>query len=742
MPWAFEMVWTEGRNLGRLFATAIGVGFCFLVLLVVVTIPSALASMEDRRAALAPVGHAGVVSTFSFLGSSMDLGGGQVVHGFWLDGASTAPLPPGVETFPERGQLWVSPELDELLQRESSTGLVLPGEIVGVIDRDVLPNPYDLWFYGGTDLRENPSATFGDEWGDPFAGAVYSEFDPAYWSILVTGTTVLLIPLFLVVALASRFGSARRDRRSALLRLLGARRSQLRLLVVIEAAVATTAGLLVGAVLFLLVRALSPLVQMGWFGLQSWDLTPPLVPALLVGLGVVLTSILVAVLGARQAAMGPLGMASGTTRRPHALWRLGLVAVTVGTCIVLLNTGPPRLFGSLSTPELVARIGLILILGLVSISALVGLLSDLGARSSLWLSPAGRLAARRITADGSVATRSAAAMATVLAGALILVGVFEDTDRPNEGFLTLHGAAELNRADAQLHDILGSDLRYISALVGSGTTGNEKVILQLTMCGEIAQDHPGTPCTDGDVFRVTSRGIALPPPPFEVTTTNALGENTVSWSPPAELIVLPDSEYDLGGVYYLLTPKAFTSLNPAALDQVRTQVSFSADEATRQRLIEEMQWLGPRLGGLLERHNRLLFGVDVLPWLKVGILLAGALTLLAAGFAQVLTANEHLRQRRRAYALARATGVPLSTLRRSVVVSALWPSLVGVVVAVLAAAVLAPVLQAARLRTALPFNVGWALGGAAVVLLSTLLIALVSAARLDKLTGPDALRTE
>lgn len=743
LRWAVETAWTDSRNRGRLIATAIGVGFCFLVLLMVVTIPAALDSMEERRSAMSPSSLGDGSPSFGFLGSAIDLGGGRVINGYWVDGAPSAPVPPGITTFPVHGQLWVSPELYELLLADSSTGVILPGEVVGIIDQDVLPNPYDLVFYGGTALTDTQQSLAADSWGGSIGGLIWSEFDPGYWSILVTGTSVLLIPLFLVVALASRFGAARRDRRSALLRLLGARHSQLRFLVVAEAAVASAAGLVLGGGLFLVVRALGPQVHIGSFGLQSWDLTPPLFPALLVAGAVFGISVTVALIGARQAAVGPLGVLNSASRRPRAMWRILLVTLTGGVGVFLLNDRPSDLYPSLTAPDLIIRSGLIITLGLVSIACLVGLLSDFGARSSRPRSPAAQLAARRITADGSVTTRAAAAMATVLAGALILVGVFEDTThRPSDGFLTLHGAAEIQRMESELQTILGSDLEHLSlgTTVGRSTPGGPYV--ESTTCGQLVRDHPGTPCLDGDVFRIAPPGQVPSDTPMELSFFDGSKTVTDTWSPPADVIDLTDSGFVLGDVYYLLTPGALESIHPDSLNVVRAQASFSADEATRQRLIDEMPWLGQRVGGLLERNFQLVFGVDVLPWLKFGILLAGALTLLAAGFAQILTANEQLTERRRAYALARATGVPLSTLRRSVVLGALWPAIVGVVVAVLSAAVLAPVLQAARFREALPIDVGWALGGAAVVLLSTVVIALISAARLDKLTGPDALRTE
>lgn len=743
LRWATATALTDRRNRGRLLTMAIGVGACLFVLLIVVTIPSALSSMEERRAAAGTMWTEDGNGAFRYQVASVKVAEDIHLEGYWLDGPVEAPLPPGITGFPQHGELWVSPALDDLLASDPAMRLLLPGTVVGQVDPAALFNPYDLWFYGGTDLTSDPRSASSQGWGDGGAGHS-SYFDPTYWTVLIAGTIVLIVPLLLILALASRFGAARRDRRSALLRLLGARTSQLRMLVVVEAVLASVLGIVIGGLLFLVFRAVSPTIRMGSYGIQATDLTPPVVPALVV-LGVVIAmAIMSALIGARQAAVGPLGVLGREGRRPRVIWRILLVLTTIGFPAALAIGGwllgrydiPPALF--------IAKVGVVTALALTSVAALVGLLADVGARLLRPSSPALAMAARRITADGAVTTRAAAAGATVLAGVLILVGIFagEDEQRPTNGYLELSGAAETNRADSELRAVLGDNLIRVHILNDSSSADPAMgPRVMVGTCRQLELDYPGTSCVEGDVFAVEAddRGDVEPP---SVLTFGGATDNALTWSPPSDIVEVPTSTTGFTGVDYWFTPGYLESLDPDALDRVRMQVAFFADDAAREQLILQTPWLGSRIGDLLEPNYGLDFRTDMLPWLKVGIVVAGGFTLLIAGFAQILTAHEQLAHRRRAYALARATGVPLSTLRRSVVLGALWPAVIAAVLAVVCASWVAPLLQSMRGRQAAALDPAWVFGGIAALLLTTLAVALISTARLDAMTGPEALRTE
>jgi len=64
------------------------------------------------------------------------------------------------------------------------------------------------------------------------------------------------------------------------------------------------------------------------------------------------------------------------------------------------------------------------------------------------------------------------------------------------------------------------------------------------------------------------------------------------------------------------------------------------------------------------------------------LILAGLLTLLVAAAGLVLVAIDQLAERRRALTLLVASGVPLSLLRRSVMIGAAVPAVVGTLLAV------------------------------------------------------------
>ena len=228
---------------------AVGVGLCALALLALASIAPTIDARSARSAVATPLTSG---SDTGFLFDRVDTEiGGHVIHGFLLQGSGNAAAdvaPPGVDHFPRPGEAFVSPALAQLLDLREQEALrqIVGARPAGVIDVETLAGESDLTFYQGVSTLTN-WGQYADRWGQP---ASEQPLDPQLWTVLITGTIVVLVPLLLFTALASRIGSARRDRRDTVLQLLGASRHQLRMLVTVEALVASVLGLAIGAAAF------------------------------------------------------------------------------------------------------------------------------------------------------------------------------------------------------------------------------------------------------------------------------------------------------------------------------------------------------------------------------------------------------------------------------------------------------------------------------------------------------------
>lgn len=104
---------------------------------------------------------------------------------------------------PAPGQLVISPALEQLLASPTGTGLRprLSGVVVGTIGGAGLVDPGDLRFYAGM-IRSGgqlPSVEVASGWGVP---KVLDGTDDLTTRVLIAGTTILIVPLLLLVGLS------------------------------------------------------------------------------------------------------------------------------------------------------------------------------------------------------------------------------------------------------------------------------------------------------------------------------------------------------------------------------------------------------------------------------------------------------------------------------------------------------------------------------------------------------------
>ena len=369
-----------------------------------------------------------------------------------LPGRGRTPAPPGLDAFPEKGRVYVSPALAGLLHELpanqladrfpqvtsygtiGAAGLASPDELVAVVGR------------AATDPAVSPAAGEGSYYDDGLLArariAGFSSPKPSLFTSLDHGTTLLgmvllVVPVIVLAAAAGRLGAARREQRLAALRLAGATPRQIIAMTALEAGVLGAAGALTGAVAYV---ALLPALARIPFGVGTWYTGQlwvglPWLAAVVLAVTVLITVSAVTML--RQVATSPLGVAQQADPRRTRLIRLVFFVVVLG--YIFQSTGGG---GQLKARQLIAM--LVLFYGAFWLLGpwVVDRLGRLAARFAR--RPATLLAARRLSDDprGAWRTVSGLVLAGFVAG-FFSVSMLGITDGPDH-----HGQVAVVTADA------------------------------------------------------------------------------------------------------------------------------------------------------------------------------------------------------------------------------------------------------------------------------------------------------
>lgn len=285
----------------------------------------------------------------------------------------------------------------------------------------------------------------------------------------------------------------------------------------------------------------------------------------------------------------------------------------------------------------------------------------------------------------------------------------------------------------------------ISDLAASATTDRPRI--SVATCAAIRAMITDQRCSDGDSFHPHLLGQPpLPAGPFHLQLVNGAA---TTWTPPVTTRQVaqaaPTDDNVLTPTDYVLTPAAAEQQFPGLLSQqawvqVATQMPTSSEDEAQQAV----SWLGWRGYSVLSLSAATAADLasSPVPWIRAGLIGCGVLTLLICALGQALMGAEQIGERRRAFALARASGVPLSVLSRSMMHAALLPVAVGVVLAAGTGAVLAPYIQYLRGSIWMPPTWPWILLGSTAALLVALAVTGASHLTLRSTTGPGALRSE
>ncbi|WP_426513644.1 FtsX-like permease family protein [Dactylosporangium sp. McL0621] len=569
-----------------------------------------------------------------------------------------SPVPPGLTRLPGPGELAVSPALQSLMAQVPARQLAdrFPGRVVTTIGQAALQAPDSLVVFVGSD-----PAQLNGEPGVIQVRSIESQPRRAaptrYGRIIIgIGASALLVPIFVLIATATRLAAARREQRLAAMRLIGALPRQIRTVAAVEAVVSALCGCALGFAAFTAARPYAARVNLDGSPFFTSDLHLTWSSGLLIGLGVPVLSALAAVLSLRTVHVSPLGVVRKAPPKQAAWWRvIPLSAGVVGfvaTLPILADTSGD------SVVWLLAAVMALLVAGVVIIGP--WLTTGVG-KVLIWTSrrAATMLAGHRLAADPSGRFRSinGLVLAVFLVTLISTLSAATIAQLPDPGRIafpagtvgtqfTDKGAEPLpagrtNPLLVQLHDITGVvaviDLRANAGFRPSDRNDPGRV---LTRCANMR-----------------AAGLAACPDPAGVVSIDARGLAGGDLGDMHTETATDDDSLPMLGLLVV------TDGSPAALETVRTTIEAAISGST-----PTLPWTLGELKG----HNH--HQADQMTHIANAVLLV---TLVIAGFSVAVAVAGGLIERKRPFALLRLAGMQPRDLSRVLIIEIAAP-LIGI----------------------------------------------------------------
>ncbi|MFF2845300.1 ABC transporter permease [Streptomyces sp. NPDC058001] len=750
----------------RTALTAVGVGLGVALLLLTTALPSALGERHNRERDRQDMTYAQEIppkadNTLLIARADSTYRGDEIRGRLIQAEGPRAPLPPGVGTFPARGEMVVSPALAELLKSDAGKLLRerLPYTITGSIGDSGLIGSQELAYYAGSDrLTAQNRGSIRVERIDRFGVDRESEpLDPVLMLLILMVFIVLLMPVAVFIATAVRFGGERRDRRLAALRLVGADGRMTRRIAAGEAVAGSLFGLVLGTGFFLTGREFAGSLQVYDISAFPQDLNPSPLLALLVALAVPAAAVAVTLFALRGVVIEPLGVVrSAKPRRRRLWWRLLLPLGGLAMLYPMIGQGTDQGYFN---QWLVTGGTVLLLIGVTALLPWVveAVVSRLDGGSVSW-----QLAIRRLQLSSGPAARMVNGIAVAVAGAIALQMLFAGV----EGDYTKMTTNDLSRAQMNVSlpgDVpLAEGARVLAATrgvthttpLGGGSLGDKKNdpdrTSELTVggCDALREVAKVTSCRDGDVFAVRNAEYDTNTPLLAKSgqtlyvdpSYGGWGGARVAWTMPKN-IKWVDTRTDPSGSErggLLVTPSALPkAAAPAIVSWVYLQLDPSVADS-REFVRNAAASLSPIAEPMTlvaqERNDRFTS-------IRTGLFVGATCVLLLIGASLLVSQLEQLRERKKLLSALIAFG----TRRRTLSLSVLWQTALPIALGLVLAAVVGLTLGVALLKmTGASVAIDWPsllsmTGiGAGVVLLVTLL----SLPPLWKLMRPDGLRTE
>ncbi|WP_461297258.1 FtsX-like permease family protein [Streptomyces harbinensis] len=764
----------------RTTLTAIGVGLGVALLLLAASAPHVLSARDARSDARDPVWQQELPpgsDTFRYEVLATTYHGEQV-RGVLLQPDAgqdtTATPPPGLDAFPEPGEMVVSPALQRMLDASGNAPLrerLAEWETTGTIGDAGLFGPAELAFYAGTDSLSDtfadgtPSNNRSDAFGTTYPS---SPLHPMLILLILVICVVLLMPVAVFIATAVRFGGERRDQRLAALRLVGADRQSTRRIAAGEALAGAVLGLAVGVALFLVLRSLASRVSIADMSAFPGDFVPSPPLTVLILVAVPLSAVLVTLFALRGVAIEPLGVVRDAVPRPRRLaWRL--IPAVLGLLLLLPLAGSYSAGGD-GAREIQAGAGIVLVL--VGATAFLPWMVERCVAAFRGGPVSWQLAVRRLQLGSGPASRAVSGITVAVAGAIALQMLFGGV----RGEQTTETGHDTERAQVQV-SVFGMPYRDGTRMVGelAGHHGVDEVSalysgsaagpgdrermdgrfaldVVIADCATLRQLAALTACADGDAFlaadpdpQAASDYLPLPAPGDTVDVNldsdgNPYPGGPGLWTVPAGIEQVEAVPYATGMVTHgiLATPAA---LDGSMIGYGYTEALIRLAPEDRAETVEELRTL---VFGLPERPYLSQLQSesvsDEFDAVQRGLLVGSIAVLALIGASMIVSQLEQLRERKRLLAALVAFGTKRSTLGVSVLWQTAVPVVLGLTVASLAGTVLGVVLmRMVGLEVSDWFGF---LPMAAAGLVVIAVVTLASMPLLWRLMRPEGLRTE
>lgn len=684
--------------------TVTAVAFGVALLLLALSVMPALQARADRTAWMdAPPGAAlaqDSASLYTTLDTTADHYEGHFIDVVALAGSGPgAPMPPGVTALPAAGEALVSPALADLIR--SAPALVgRYGDVVGTVSNEALSGPNHLLAVRGMSAGE------GSSFGVPLAEfpehGELLQFTGIIRLVILIGGVAMLAPVALFVAMTSRLAAASRDRRLAALRLAGATTGEVAQLAAVESMVGGIGGVAAGTALFFLVRPLATHVTYDggrWF---ASDITPGVLGFSIVVIGVPLVTAVAAQATLAKVAHSPLGVSRRAAPRPVRAWRVLPLAAAIPLLGFVLASGS-ALQAARGHGRLVVLAFLVLLVALVFagpwFTRAVGLLL---ARSG---GPARLLAGRRLADDPRTGFR---AIAGVIVAILVTTMFVATTPAAAESLRSTKiigqqsgsGQAAIFHSSPVQSSRLLDEVRAVAGIssaalvyTGSVQSGDDPAEVWIGDCAEIARAArlAPIPCGAAPVIVADNRQSIAPGAGEPITIVSLEAADTSVPSEPieedistltihADAIATMPAQTGVGAPGLIVSPEAMGSrlsaLRPTLM--VLRYENQAALERARTLVLRHVP------GGSVSTRETAYEGYssDVRRFYRV-LNVATLGVFVVAGCSLVAAAAIGLFERRRPFALLRAAGTPLRTLRRTVFLEAAAPLAVTSILATL-----------------------------------------------------------
>lgn len=692
-----RLVIAGGRRavaLAVLTAAAVAVGTALL--LFALTVAPAMQARADRTAwanVAVEVRPGDVVATdstvpYTTVATSPDTYHAEAVKVVLVSGSgAAAPVPPGAMRLPRTGEAMVSPSLLRLMAPDPDFRYRY-GKVVGVLDRAALAGPNELLVLQG--VQPTAAATYGVSIARfPQRGHV-RELTGVVRLLLLLGAVALLAPVALLVALATRLSATTRDRRLAALRLAGATSRQVGALAAVESFMAGASGVLIGTALFFLVRPAATFVTYDggrWFAADLW---PGRIAFVLVLIGVPLVAAVAAQMTLLRVNHSPLGVVRRSKARPVRFWRAIPLMVAVPVLGAALSSdGQQAAAGGHGRVVL----GSFVLLLITLLHAGPWITHAAGAWLARTGGPARLLAGRRLADDPRAGFRGVAGVvltilittmfaATTPAAAESLgntrvtgqqAGTAQASLVPGPGHISATLLEQVRSTTGVKHAAL-----VYEGLVQSGTN---PAAVWIGDCADIVASTKmvGVPCGKAPALITAARRSSSPTsfhidnlvaaPAAEVLLPTSVIDPTVLTVHPTKVATMAtQTGLDLPDI--ILSPQqvgpAITRLRPTLL--VLTYQGQNTLERVRTLVLRAAP------GSNVETRDTTYAGYsgDVRKLYRImTIATGGAFAVAVLGLLVAVATG--LLERRQPFGLLRAAGIPLGTLRRTVLLEACVP---------------------------------------------------------------------